>query len=101
MANDAFKRHKQFHLLEKGQFPQEKVQMCENHQIHRADFGEKNPHFFGAPPCAKVYIWGGAQGGCPPLAAGFEGAQPLALIIVLVWLLRGYRLHQFVGLGGS
>ena len=48
MANDAFKRHKQFHLLEKAQFSQEKVQTCENHQIRRADFGEKNPHFFGA-----------------------------------------------------
>ena len=49
MKNDAFKRHKLFHLLEKGQFSQENVQMCENHQIRRADFGEKNPRFFGVP----------------------------------------------------
>ena len=48
MVNDAFKHHKRFHLLEKGQFSQEKVQMCENHQIRRADFGEKNA--FSARP---------------------------------------------------
>ena len=88
MVNDAFKRHKRFHLLEKGQFSQEKIQMCENHQICRADFGEKNPNFFGAPPTLKC-----AHGGVS-LMAGFEGAQPLALIVVLVWLLRGRRLHQ-------
>ena len=49
MANDAFKRHKRFHLLEKAQFPQEKVQTCENHQIRRADFWEKI-HTFSARP---------------------------------------------------
>ena len=70
--------------------------MCENHKIRRADLGEKNPHFFGAPPVLKR-----THGGVSPLAAGFEGAQPLALIVVLVWLLRGRRLHQFASLGGS
>ena len=49
MANDAFRRHKRFHLLEKAQFSQEKVQRCENHQIRRADFGEKI-HTFSARP---------------------------------------------------
>ena len=96
MANDAFKRHKQFHLLEKAQFSQEKVQRCENHQIRRADFGEKNPHFFGTSPALKR-----THRGVSPLVAGFEGAQPLTLIAVLVWVLRRHRLHQFVSLGGS
>ena len=96
MANDVFKRHKRFHLLEKAQFSQEKVQMCENHQIRRADFGEKNSHFFGTPPALKR-THGGCTRGCPPFAAGFD----LALIVALVWLLRGRRLHQFVSLGGS
>ena len=100
MANDAFKRHKRFHLLEKAQFSQEKVQMCENHQIHRADFWEKNPDFFGAPPALKRAHGGGAQGRVSPLVAGFEGVQ-LALIIALVWLLHGHTLRQFVSLGGS
>ena len=56
MANDAFKRHKRFHLLEKGQFSQEKVQMCENHQIRRADFGEKIHAFLArrVPPHGRV-----------------------------------------------
>ena len=85
MANDAFKRHKRFHLLEKAQFSQEKVQRCENHQICRADWG-KNPNFFGAPPALK-HAHGGVR------EAGFEGAWPLALIVALVWLLRGRRLH--------
>ena len=49
MANDAFRCHKWFHLLEKGQLSQEKVQMCENHQIHRADFGEKIYGFSAHP----------------------------------------------------
>ena len=75
MANDSFRRHKWFHLLEKGQFSQEKVQMCENHQICRADFGEKNPRFFGAPPALK-HTHGGCTRGMSPLAAGFEGVQP-------------------------
>ena len=99
MANDAFKRHKRFHILEKAQFSQKKVQRCENHQICRADFGEKNPNFFGAPPVLKR-THGGCTRGVSPLAAGFEGTL-LALIIALVWLLRGHRLHQFVSLGGS
>ena len=51
----------------------------------------KKSTLFRRVPCAKMYTWG----------AGFEGAQPLALIVALVWLLRGHRLHQFVGLGGS
>ena len=92
MANDAFKHHKRFHLLEKAQFSQEKVQTCENHQIRRADFWEKNPLFRRAP-CAKTYTRGCTRGD----TAGFE----LALIVALVWLLRGHRLHQFVSLGGS
>ena len=67
MANDAFKRHKRFHLPEKAQFSQEKVQTCEN-QLHRADFGEKNSDFFGAPPALKR-----THGGCGhPLVAGFD-----------------------------
>ena len=100
MVNDAFKCHKRFHLLEKAQFSQEKVQTCENHQICRADFGEKNPHFFGVLPALKR-THGGCTRGVSPLAAWFEGAQPLALIAALTWLLRGRRLHQFVSLGGS
>ena len=75
MANDAFKRHKWFHLLEKGQFSQEKVQMCENHQICRADFGEKNPHFFGTPPVLKR-TWG-VRGGVPPSQQGSKGHSPV------------------------
>ena len=55
---------------------------------------------FLCAPCAKTYTWGVHEGGVP-LVAGFEGAQPLALIIVLVWLLHGHRLHQFASLGGS
>ena len=51
MANDAFKRHKRFHLLEKAQFSQEKVQTCENHQIRRADFEEKKSTLFRRAPC--------------------------------------------------
>ena len=86
MVNDAFKCHKRFYLLEKGQFSQEKVQTCENHQMRRADFGKKNPDFFGAPPA---------------LVAGFKGAQPLSLVVALVWLLHGHGLHQFVSLGRS
>ena len=68
--------HKRFHLLEKEQFSQEKVQMCENHQIRRADFGEKNPRFFGTPPALK-HTHGGARG--------------VPLIVALVWLLHGHR----------
>ena len=41
MANDAFRCHKRFHFLKKGQLSHEMVQMRENHQIRRADFGEK------------------------------------------------------------
>ena len=58
----------------------------------------KNP-VFQCAPCAKTYTWGCTRG--VSLAAGFERAQPLALIIVLVWLLRGRMQHQFVSLGGS
>ena len=100
MANDTFKHHKRFHLLEKAQFSQEKVQTCENHQIRKADFGEKNSDFFGAPPALKR-THGGVHKKVSPLAAGFEGAQPPTLIVALVWLLRGRRWHQFVSLGGS
>ena len=71
VKSDAFKRHKWFHLLEKGQFSQEKVQMCENHQIRRADFGKKI-YFFSAPPALKCTYTQGVS----PLAAGFEGVQP-------------------------
>ena len=73
MVNDAFRRHKWFHLLEKEQFSQEKVQMCENHQIRRADFVEKK--FFGAPPVLKR-TQRGVHKGVSPLMAGFEGVQP-------------------------
>ena len=97
MANDAFRCHKRFHLLEKGQLSQEKLQMCENHQIHRADFGEKNLCFFGTPPALKR-THGGARGGCPPSR---QGLKPLTIIIALTWLLRGRRPHQFASLGGS
>ena len=48
--------------------------MCENQQIHRADFGEKDPRSFGVPPALKC-THGGTRGGAP-LAAEFEGAQP-------------------------
>ena len=50
--------------------------------------GEKI-HTFSARPCAKMYTRGGVR------------VQPLALIVVLVWLLHGCRLHQFVSLCGS
>ena len=82
----------------KKQFSQEKFQMCENHQIRRTDFGEKI-HFFGAP-CALKCTHGGAQGRCPPCGRVRRGTAP-ALIVVLVWLLCGHRLQQFVNLGGS
>ena len=49
MTNDAFRHHKRFHLLEKGQFSQEKVQMCENQQLRRADIGEKIHGFLERP----------------------------------------------------
>ena len=75
MANDAFKRHKRFHLLEKAQFSQEKVQTCENHQTRRADFWEKNPHFFGAPPALKR-THRGCMRGVSPLALGFPLPSP-------------------------
>ena len=48
----------------------------------------KKSTLFGRAPCTKTYTRGGARGGVP-LAAGFEVAQPLALIVVLVWLLHG------------
>ena len=99
MANDAFRRHKRFHLLEKGQFSQGEVQMCENHQVRRADFGGKNPRFFGAPPALKC-THGGCTRGVPSLQQDLEGL-PLAPSVALVWLLHGRRLHQFVCLGGS
>ena len=55
--------------------------------------GEKNPDFFGTPPALKRTPGGVHKGG--------EGAQPLALIVSLVWLLHVRRPHQFVSLGGS
>ena len=81
--------YKWFHLLEKQQLSQEMVQRCENHQIRRADFVEKI-HGFLARPYAKTYTWASSM-------ASFKEAQPLALIVALVWLLPGRRLHQFVG----
>ena len=87
-VNDAFRRHRRFHLLEKGLFSQEKVQMCENHQICRADPGEKNPRFFGTPPALKTYTWAWGVHIGGTLEAGFEGAQPLALIVALLY---GFR----------
>ena len=33
------------------------------------------------------------------LATGFEGAQPITFIAVLVWLLHKRKLYQFVILG--
>ena len=98
MANDAFRRHKRFHLLEKGQLSQEKVQMCENHQICRADFGRKNPRVFGMPP-ALVFTRAVHEGVSLPVQ-GLKGRSP-TLIVALVWLLHGHKLHQFVSLGGS
>ena len=50
---------------------------------------EKKSTLFGTPPVLKR------------TQAGFEGAQPLTLIVALVWLLCGHRLHQFVSLGAS
>ena len=47
IANDAFRCHKQLYLLEKSI-----VQMCENHQICRANLG-KNPQVFSTPPALK------------------------------------------------
>ena len=94
MANDAFKLHKRFHLLEKRQFSQEKVQMCENLQICRADFGKKSTVFRGAP-CAKT-----CMRGYPPSRQGSKWCSP-ALIVALVWLLLWHMLHQFVSLVGS
>ena len=32
---------------------------------------------------------------------GFKESQPLAFVVVLVWLLRGHKLHQFVTLDGG
>ena len=43
----------------------------------------------------------GMHEGVSPLATGFEGAVPFALIIAIIWLLHGHKLHQFVSLGGS
>ena len=40
----------------------------------------------------------GCTRGVSLLAAGFKEAQPLAFIVVLVWLLCGHKLHQFVTL---
>ena len=51
--------------LEKEQFSQEKVKLCENHQICRADFGKKI-HGFLVHPCAKMYTCGVHEGGVPP-----------------------------------
>ena len=53
----------------------------------------KKSRLFLRAPCAKTYTRGVHEGG--------EGAQPLALIVALVWLLHVHRLHQFVSLGGS
>ena len=67
-----------------------------NHQICRADFG-KNPWVFGALPALNC-THGGVHKWVSTLAAGFEGMQPLAFMVVLVWLLHGHKLHQFVTL---
>ena len=99
MVNDAFRRHKRFHLLEKGQLSEEKVQTCENHQIRRADFLEKKSMGFWRAPCAKTYAWGVHKGVSSPLAQSSKGHSP-ALIAALVWLMRGRGQHQFVSLGG-
>ena len=74
IANDTFRRHKLFHLLEKGQFSQEEVQMCENHQVHTADFGEKIHDFSACPALKRTH--GECTRGCPLLAAGFGGVAP-------------------------
>ena len=51
---------------------------------------------FQSAPCAKTHTGVHKKGTL--LAAGFEGVQLLAFIVVLVWLLYGHKLHQFVTL---
>ena len=60
----------------------------------------KKSTVFQCAPCTKMYTWGCTKG-CFPFMAGFEGAQPLGFIVVLVWLLHGHKLHQFVTLDGG
>ena len=100
MANDAFKRHKRFHLLEKDNSLFKRSKCVKVTRYVEQTLGKKSTLFWHAP-CVKMYTQGGARGGCPPFAAGFEGAQLLALIVLLVWLLRGRRMYQFVSLGGN
>ena len=60
----------------------------------------KKSTVFRRAPCAKMYTWEVHEGRVPCMA-GFEGAQSPTPIVLLVWLLRGHSLHQFVSLGGS
>ena len=62
--------------------------------------GEKSI-LFGTPPALKRTHGGVHEGGVPSRGSRVRRGAAPALIVVLVWLLRGRRLHQFVTLGGS
>ena len=98
MANDAFRRHKWFHLKKDNSL--RKRSKCMKITRYVEQTLGKISTIFQRTPCAKTYTQGCTRG-VPLLAAGSKGAVPLTLIGVLVWLLRGHRLQQFVGLGGS
>ena len=85
-GNDAFMRHKRFHLhvLEKRQLSQKMVQRCENHQICRVDFWGKSPRFLSRP-CTKMYTWGYMRG-YPLLVAGLKGCSPSSSL----WCMCGF-----------
>ena len=63
--------------LEKRQLSQKMVQSCENHQIHRADFGKKSTEF-QCTLCANMYKWEVHEGGHLPRGR-------------VVWLLCGHN----------
>ena len=74
MANDAFKRHKLFHLLEKHNSLRKRSKRVKITKYVEQTLGKKSTLFQRAP-CAKMYTRGVHEGGVPPLlTAGFEGA---------------------------
>ena len=96
MANDVFKHHKGSTYLKKDNSLRKRFKCVKITRYVEQTLGKKI-QTFGMPPALKRAHGGCTRGVCP-LAAGFEGVQPL--IVVLMWLLHGHRLHQFVSLGG-
>ena len=76
MANDAFKRHKRFHLLEKYNSLRKRSKSVKITKYVEQTLGKKNSDFFGAPPALKRTHEGGARGGVPPRGRVRRGTAP-------------------------